>query len=201
MDQKKDEKLFTEFPAVTTAEWEAKIREDLKGADYEKKLVWKTIEGFNVRPYYRADNLDTLSYLNQNPGKFPSAVTANGPDGKPQTSIQPVDVGSDVQSIFFDMWRQDHADEDLQNLPGDLVTTSGSGLDPHITLQNAQYQMDRVSAKWATDLKRDPASVRSEIEQILMESVSAPFGGLIGEKIVNVLQVNLALRTKYGAPQ
>jgi K+-transporting ATPase ATPase C chain len=141
------------------------------------------------------------TFSKENPGKFPSAVTGKGPDGKPVTSIQPVNAGSDIQSVFFDMWRQDHADADLQNLPGDLVTTSGSGLDPHITLQNAQYQMDRVAAKWAADLKRDPASVRSEIEQILTEGVSAPFGGLIGDKIVNVLEVNLALRTKYGAPQ
>ena len=99
------------------------------------------------------------------------------------------------------MWRQDHPNADLQNLPADLVTSSGSGLDPHITLDNAEFQLDRVAAKWATDLKRDPASVHSEIDQVLMENVSAPFGGLIGEKIVNVLAVNLALRNKYGAPQ
>ena len=71
MDQKKDEKLFTEFPAVTTAQCEAKIREDLKGADYEKRLVWKTYEGFKVKPYYRAEDLTSLSYLKANPGEYP----------------------------------------------------------------------------------------------------------------------------------
>lgn len=71
MDQKKDEKLFTEFPAVTTAEWEAKIREDLKGADYEKKLVYKTYEGIKLKPYYRAEDLSSLSYLKSNPGEYP----------------------------------------------------------------------------------------------------------------------------------
>ena len=34
------EKLFSEFPPVSTEEWMAKITEDLKGADFEKKLVW-----------------------------------------------------------------------------------------------------------------------------------------------------------------
>ncbi len=126
-------------------------------------------------------------------------MTTTGKDGKPVTAVQPVQ--SDIQSIFFDMWRQDHPDADLQTLPADLVTSSGSGLDPHITLVNAEYQLDRVAGKWATDLKCDPASVRSEIDDILQASASAPFGGLIGEKIVNVLQVNLALRTKYGALQ
>ncbi|MDP4210607.1 MAG: methylmalonyl-CoA mutase small subunit [Bacteroidota bacterium] len=66
-----NKKLFNEFPPVTTAEWEAKITADLKGADYDKKLVWKTNEGFAVRPYYRAENLESLGYLKQLPGQFP----------------------------------------------------------------------------------------------------------------------------------
>ena len=48
------EKLFSEFPPVSTEEWMAKITEDLKGADFEKKLVWRTNEGFKVQPFYRA---------------------------------------------------------------------------------------------------------------------------------------------------
>lgn len=66
-----DKKLFNEFPPVSTEAWEAKIVADLKGADYDKKLVWKTIEGFNVRPYYRAENLNDLRYLQTSPGQFP----------------------------------------------------------------------------------------------------------------------------------
>jgi methylmalonyl-CoA mutase len=49
--------LIREFPAVQTAAWEALIVKDLKGADYEKKLVWRTEEGLAVRPYYRKENL------------------------------------------------------------------------------------------------------------------------------------------------
>jgi K+-transporting ATPase ATPase C chain len=132
------------------------------------------------------------------PGQFPSAVTKNGPDGKPVTALEPVKEGSDIQSIFFDMWRQDHPDASLQELPGDLVTASASGLDPHISLQNAEFQLDRVAAKWAADLKRDPAVVRGEIQEILDKNAVAPWNGLIGEKFVNVLEVNLQLRTRYG---
>ena len=64
-------KLFNEFPPVSTTEWEDKIKADLKGADYEKKLIWKTDEGFPVRPYYRAENLQGLNYLETLPGEAP----------------------------------------------------------------------------------------------------------------------------------
>jgi methylmalonyl-CoA mutase len=53
-------KLAQEFPPVPTAEWEAAIAKDLKGADYEKKLVWRTEEGLAIRPYYRSENLAGL---------------------------------------------------------------------------------------------------------------------------------------------
>ena len=66
-----DNKLFSEFPPVSTEKWEEVINKDLKGADYEKKLVWRTIEGFKVKPYYRAEDLEGLEYLDANPGEKP----------------------------------------------------------------------------------------------------------------------------------
>ena len=66
-----DNKLFSEFPPVPTEKWEEVINKDLKGADYEKKLVWKTIEGFKVKPYYRAEDLENLEYLESNPDQAP----------------------------------------------------------------------------------------------------------------------------------
>ena len=67
----KREKLFTEFPPVPTEKWEEVITADLKGADYERKLVWRTGEGFNVRPYYRAENLEGIQFLGSQAGEFP----------------------------------------------------------------------------------------------------------------------------------
>lgn len=64
-------KLFAEFPAVSTEQWESVIVKDLKGADYNKRLIWKTLEGINVRPYYRAEDLAQLSHLSYAPGQFP----------------------------------------------------------------------------------------------------------------------------------
>jgi methylmalonyl-CoA mutase len=55
--ENKIKKLFSEFPPVTTQQWEEQIMKDLKGADYEKKLIWKTNEGIAVKPYYTAEDL------------------------------------------------------------------------------------------------------------------------------------------------
>lgn len=65
------EKLFTEFPPVSTEEWMAKITADLKGADFEKKLVWKTNEGFKVNPFYRSEDLQGIKATDSMPGEFP----------------------------------------------------------------------------------------------------------------------------------
>ena len=140
------------------------------------------------------------NFSNDHPGAFPGPVTKTGADRKPSTSIEPVAAGSDIQSIFFDMWRADHADVALNDVPGDLVTASASGLDPHITLENAEFQLDRVAAKWADDKKLKVEDVRKDVEAILEEKAFAPWGGLIGEKLINVFEVNLELHKKYGDP-
>lgn len=65
------ETLFSDFPAVSTQEWMDKITVDLKGADYEKRLVWKTNEGFKVKPFYRQEDLEGLKTTEGLPGQFP----------------------------------------------------------------------------------------------------------------------------------
>ncbi len=65
------EKLFTEFQAPTTQEWLDKIEVDLKGADFQKRLVWRTNEGFNVQPFYRREDLEGLKTPDAMPGEFP----------------------------------------------------------------------------------------------------------------------------------
>lgn len=65
------EKLFSDFPAVSTEQWMEKITADLKGADFEKKLVWRTNEGFKVKPFYRQEDLEGLKTTEGLPGEFP----------------------------------------------------------------------------------------------------------------------------------
>jgi K+-transporting ATPase ATPase C chain len=156
------------------------------------------------------------SYAAEHPGTWP---TFAAPEGQTKKVWQDIKEGSDIQSFFFDMWLQDpkNAGVDLEPVPADMVMASGSGLDPHITLKNAEWQLEnRVAEAWARKLKGDPdkaaaadkervqrevqqatVRIREEVKQLLHDKASAPFGGLFGEKLINVLEVNLALRDKY----
>lgn len=70
--------LGNDFPPVATAVWEAAIQKDLKGADYEKKLVWRSDEGIAIRPYYRRESLAGLEGQTESiPKRFPF-VRGNG---------------------------------------------------------------------------------------------------------------------------
>ena len=127
MAESKHQKLFTEFPAVTTQEWEEVIAKDLKGADYQKKLVWRTMEGFNVRPYYRAEDLEKIRHLGSGPGKFPyvrgveennnwlvrQTVKAESPAEANKHALDALMKGAD--SICFKV-KKDFSAEDLEKL-------------------------------------------------------------------------------------
>lgn len=65
------ERLFDQFPPVSTEEWKAKVEADLKGAPFDKKLVWRTNEGFNVQPMYRAEDIAGLKTTDTLPGEYP----------------------------------------------------------------------------------------------------------------------------------
>lgn len=159
---------------------------------YEYLEQWKKT---HVTEYTATENLQQLAvqffvtFSRENPGKFPVLVNAE---------IKPVNSGKEIQAVFFDMWRNDHPDVVLQSIPADMVMSSASGLDPDITLQNALAQLDRVANARAVNMKKPPAVVKSDIEALVMAHATAPFYGLIGDKIVNVLALNLALRKQYG---
>ena len=70
-------------------------------------------------------------------------------------------------------------------IPVDLVTSSGSGLDPHISIAAAEYQLGRVAR--ARGLSTDA------VKSIVTQNTQGRFLGFLGEPVVNVLQVNLAM--------
>jgi len=73
-------RLFEEFPDISTKDWLEKIEADLKGADFNKKMVWHTAEGFDARPFYRREDLEKLKHIDSLPGQFPY-IRGYHPDG------------------------------------------------------------------------------------------------------------------------
>ena len=69
--ENKKERLFSEFAPVSRQEWLDKITVDLKGADFNKKLVWRTNEGFSVQPFYLREDVENFPTTTALPGRYP----------------------------------------------------------------------------------------------------------------------------------
>jgi potassium-transporting ATPase KdpC subunit len=187
------------------AEW-------VKTDDTTKKIVADYTKSTpDVLEQWRKDNpKDDLPNLEENPdavavqfiasfaAKYPKTfpgsedVPVAGEKDKTEKRLKPVTTGADLQGVFFDAWLQESRDAKLQQVPADMVMASGSGLDPHITLRNARYQLARVAAARG----RPP----SEIDAMLNERARAPLAGLAGEPLVNVLEINLELDKRFPKP-
>ncbi len=84
-----------------------------------------------------------------------------------------------------DLIKAANPDMEESTIPVDLVTCSGSGLDPHISVAAALYQVPRLAK--ANNISEE------EVKQIIEESTQHKFLGIFGEDVVNVLEVNLRL--------
>ena len=97
-------RLGEQFPPVSTADWDALIRADLKGADYDRKLLWRPEDGVTVKPYYRAEDLADLGpELLAPPGAFPFLRGS----GVPWVIDEPFDPPDDA--IRADAWHDEGA--------------------------------------------------------------------------------------------
>lgn len=140
-----------------------------------------------------------------NPAYFWGRLSATGPvpynaaasSGSNYGPLNPALIGEDgTIQLRIDALEAADASAGVTNslpIPVDLVTASGSGLDPHISPAAAQYQVARIAALRGTDA----ATVQALVDQF----TEGRFLGLLGEPRVNVLKLNLALDEQYPLPE
>ncbi|ACD52932.1 potassium-transporting ATPase subunit C [Clostridium botulinum] len=125
----------------------------------------------------RIMNIDTNTFVDENGKKLAYSAPSNlSPASKEYEAL----VQERVDKI-----KENHPEQDEQAIPVDLVTCSGSGLDPHISVAAAKYQINRIAKNNNMEVK--------DVENIIDKYTSGKLFGVLGEKTVNVLEVNLAI--------
>lgn len=168
-----DNKLFLDFPPISAEQWKEKIVKDLKGADYDKKLVWKTGEGFDSQPFYRNEDLNHIAGLSSYPGDFPftRGNKTNSNNWLVRQDIQVDDVQSanekalgirlkGVDSLGFQLGKKtlsfELVDSLLNNIRADVMELNFS--------TNFPLELVKIIDELAKKYNRDLDKIRGSVE-------------------------------------
>ncbi len=200
-------KLFSEFPSVSADAWKEKIVADLKGADYEKKMVWKTNEGFSVNPFYRAEDIQGLKTTDVLPGEFPYVRgTKKNNDWLVRQDIEVEDfkaanqkaldlLNKGVTSLGFCIDREDVN-------PGNIALLL-EGIRPCCvelnfrTCSRVSVDLVRILSDYLTDKGTDPATCKVSVNLDLIGPMLRK--GKVNENWVSLMKEALEASKKFPA--
>ena len=149
---------------------------EIDGKKYGSELLGQQYTD-NKHMWGRIMNIDVTTYVDD---KGQPVMYASPSNLSPASKNYEQLVAERVDKI-----RASHPDQENTAIPEDLVTCSGSGLDPHISVAAAKYQIHRIAkAQNISD---------SQVQKIVDECTDGRFLGIFGEETVNVLKVNLML--------
>ncbi len=169
------QRLFEKFPPISTEKWMEKITTDLKGADFEKRLVWKTNEGFSVNPFYRSEDLEGLNHPDSLPGQWPYVRSGKKDDNSwfIRQDIKVTDYRAanakaldilmrGVDSLCFEITDPDSVSEkNLEVLLTDIETES---IELNFSVKGKALELLEALKSIIKKRGTDPASVRGSIE-------------------------------------
>ena len=210
--------LFKNFEPVSLKEWKQKIQADLKGADYNETLIWKTNEGIDVKPIYHADNFDALpNTSNTKATSFKICQTIYVSDAK-NANLKAINaLSKGAESIKFIVPTKDNS---LENL---LINIDLASTPIHFELQflDAEFikQLNSINSKgriyinidlignlaksgnWFKDLKEDHLVLEEIIKNSDNVTSSLSVDTLLyqnaGASIVQQLAYSLAHANEY----
>lgn len=164
------------YPLVTTGAAQLLMPEQANGSlvkDSEGKVVGSELIGQNFTdPKYFQGRVSSIEYNGAGSGS--NNYAPSNPDLMERTKASIED------------WKLNNPDVPVCELPIDLITNSGSGLDPHITPQSAKVQIPRISKLTGVS--------EGELIKLVKEHTESRDLGVFGEPRINVLKLNLALR-------
>jgi potassium-transporting ATPase KdpC subunit len=163
-----------------------------------KPLMGQRAEGSLVKNEQgRVVGSELIAQAFTKPGYFQPRPSAAGDKGFDATSSGGSNFGPtskklrDRVSGEVERLRKENPDAELP-IPADLVTASGSGLDPHVSPQGALWQVPRIAKARQVSKER--------VLQVIQAHTDGPELGFLGERRVNVLVLNLALDQRFGSP-
>lgn len=146
---------------------------------YGSELLGQQYIG-NEYMWGRLMNIDTQTFKDENGNSLMYAVPSN-------LSTADEKYKNLIDERIEKIKKADPAAQNDQ-IPVDLVTCSGSGMDPHISVAAAEYQVERIAQ--ARNISKE------KVQEIIDKYTTKRLAGIFGENVVNVLQVNLALDGK-----
>lgn len=149
---------------------------EVDGKKYGSTLLAQEFTG-NQYLWGRIMNIDTETFTDTDGNKLMYAQPSNI---SPASKEYEVLISERVSKI-----KAANPEKGDEPIPVDLVTCSGSGLDPHISTKAAEYQVERIAKSRGISTE--------QVEEIVLKYTKGKFVGILGEETVNVLQVNLAL--------
>ena len=125
------EKLFTQFPPVSYETWRAKVDADLKGVPFDKKLVWRTNEGFNVQPMYQRGDIAGLKTTDSLPGEYPYVRgTRDNNNWLTRQEILPTDA-AEANAVAIDVLQKGVTSLgfNIKEVSEEIIATALKGID------------------------------------------------------------------------
>ncbi|MDG5491527.1 methylmalonyl-CoA mutase subunit beta [Psychroserpens sp. SPM9] len=130
------EKLFSDFPEVSSKQWKQKIQADLKGADYNDTLIWHTLEGIDVKPFYHADEFEALPTISETKAsafKICQSIFVSNTEKSNATAIDAISKG--VEAIEF-------------IIPNDNISVSDLLKDIDVTSTPMHFNLQFLSSEY-----------------------------------------------------
>ncbi|MDO1500057.1 methylmalonyl-CoA mutase subunit beta [Winogradskyella maritima] len=202
--------LFDEFNPVSAKAWKQKIQVDLKGADYNDDLIWKTPEGIDVKPFYHSDDFESLpTPTNTKATRWSicQAIEVHDTNTANKEALDAINRGA--ESILFEVQSEDISISELcRNISEDIdIHIKFNGLSETIadacaTLKNCILHTDIIghlaeTGNWYNNLKDDHAKFETIVSKTKTVSISLGLYQNAGATMVQQLAYSLAHANEY----